>query len=256
MPKNHPFFSIIYVNYKSAHYLESALKSLISQEEKEIFEIIIVNNDKEERDLIEKLGQEFSCITLQNTSNKGFGSGVNQGVQAASGKWIGLINPDTLWPKSQLQVLQGKIKEKNAVIGLRLLDKDGQEERFGCGRKITLLQLFFNHLPPILSLGRKPVGWLSGGALFFQKALWAELKGFDEKYFLYYEDVDFCERARLAGRNIEQEPLFSIVHFGGKSHSSKKQQKKHYRESQIYYFEKFRPWYEQKILKLLHLFLS
>ena len=252
MLKNPPFFSIIYVNYKSAHYLANALKSLVENEEEQFFEVIIVNNDKDEAGAIKRLGEEFSCHIIENTDNKGFGSAVNQGASLATGQWIGLINPDTLWPRAQLLKLKESLKEKNGLIGLRLLNKEGQEERFGSGQTISLFQLVLNHLPSFSH--KKTIGWLSGGALFFQKELWVALGGFDEKYFLYYEDVDFCERARCMGRSIEQERAFSVVHFKGKSHSSQKSQKKYYRESQEYYFLKFRPKYEQKILKLFHFF--
>jgi GT2 family glycosyltransferase len=252
MLKNPPFFSIIYVNYKSAHYLANALKSLVENEEEQFFEVIIVNNDKDEAGAIKRLGEEFSCHIIENTDNKGFATAVNQGVFVASGQWVGLVNPDTLWPKAQLLRLRESLKEKNGLVGLRLLNNEGLEERFGCGQRITLFQLLLNHLPAFFN--KKAIGWLSGGALFFQKELWVELGGFDERYFLYYEDVDFCERAIQAGRAIEQERAFSVVHFKGKSHSSQKSQKKYYRESQAYYFQKFRPRYEQKILRLFHFF--
>lgn len=252
MQKNLPFFSIIYVNYKSAEYLANALRSVADEEDYRDLEIVIVNNDSEESEAITRLGQEYACRVIQNTDNKGFGSAVNQGVRVASGQWIGLINPDTLWPKAQFSRLSEKISEKNGIIGLCLLNEEGQEERFGSGRRITLWQLLLNHLPFFAK--KDPLGWLSGGALFFPRELWATLKGFDERYFLYYEDVDFCERALQIGRSIEQEADFSVIHFRGKSHSSSKKQKKYYRESQEYYFLKFRPWYEQQILKLFHFF--
>ncbi len=254
MQKTHPLFSIVYVNYNSAAYLEKSLESLFAFETPALFEIIIVNNDIRENERVAQIATRFSCKCIQNAENKGFGTAVNQGVEEASSPWVGLLNPDTLWPKAQLTQLGERIWSQDIVFGLTLLDENAKRECFGSGRTITLLQLLLNHLSWLPK--KEEIGWISGGALFFPRKTWEELGGFDETYFLYYEDVDFCERARRIGKKLAVYSDFSVTHFRGKSHTSPKKQKKYYRASQAYYFTKFRPWYEQKLLQLLFIFSS
>ena len=259
MEKNTPLFSIIYVNYNSVTYLERSLQSLFEKEKKSLFEVIIINNDIRESEALRHLAKKFPLKIRENKINKGFGAAVNQGVLLAESLWIGLLNPDTLWPKEQLERLTKETEGRDLLFGLSLCDENGVRETHGSGVQVTLGTLFKNHLKKgtkeELGKKEKKVDWISGGALFFQKTLWQELGGFDEGYFLYYEDVDFCERARQRRKELVIFEQFHVIHYGGKSHESKEKQKKEYRTSQAYYFTKFRPRYEQKILRMIHFFM-
>ena len=257
LPKK-PEISLVFVNYRSAAYLEDALKSLFLHEKGSFFEVVIVNNDGEESEALEKLKQlRQDIVIIESGENVGFGRAVNVAVQLAQGEYIGLLNPDTIWTKRQLNEILVEIRKENAIIGLSLLDSVGRRERYNFGSKVSFWRLLLNHLPKKQDLvhGKRLVDWVSGGALFLSRSLFQELGGFDEKYFLYYEDVDLCERARRRGIQSYVYGDFSLVHYRGKSQESIGKQKAAYYQSQMYYFQKMRPVYEQWLLRISRVFL-
>lgn len=251
--ENPPLFSLIFVNFRSARYLEQAIRSLCRYEEKGDFEVIVVNNDPEESLLLRYLQKSYQFRLLENGENKGFASGVNQGVSLARHPFLGFLNPDILWPAPQLSRLKAHFAEhQESILGLSLRNSAGREERFWSGRhEVTLPRLFWNHFPPLRASRRsekEQVSWVSGGALFVPRALFESLNGMDEGYFLYYEDVDFCQRARQSGKAVYADNKAYATHFGGKSQGSQTVQKRHYRLSQERFFTKYRPLWEKKAL--------
>jgi GT2 family glycosyltransferase len=252
-----PTTSLIFVNYNSSQYLAKALESLAKYEDKVLYELIVVNNDVQEREVVDRLGLEHQVRVIHSEGNIGFARAVNQGVGAATTKLIGLLNPDTLWTQTQLSLVETRLNQEECLIGLGLFDGDGRREVHGFGSRVHFWRLVANHLfssAPSVQ-GKMQVGWVSGGAMFFRKATFDSLGGFDGEYFLYYEDVDFCERARRAGYPVYVYSDLNITHFRGKSQKSPKEQKKVYYQSQRYYFHKMRPWYEQILLRGFHFFL-
>lgn len=85
-----------------------------------------------------------------------------------------------------------------------------------------------------------PCDWVSGAALFIRRELFQKLGGFDENFFMYYEDIDLCRRAKKIGSEVIHFPVVEIRHFGGKSFlkNSDGLQKKYFYNSQDYYFKK------------------
>lgn len=251
-----PTISLIFVNYNSSQYLAQALESMTEYEDQDLYELIIVNNDERETAAVASLGNQHQVKVVESVSNVGFARAVNQGVQAATTSLVGLLNPDTLWTQTQLPEIVTRLNQENCLIGLSLFDGDGKREEYGFGSRVHFWRLIMNHLckrTPSVK-GKKQVDWISGGALFFRKETFDTLGGFDGEYFLYYEDVDFCERARQAGYPAYVYEDLKITHFRGKSQQSPKAQKKAYYQSQQYYFRKMRPWYEQLLLKGFHFF--
>jgi hypothetical protein len=89
--------------------------------------------------------------------------------------------------------------------------------------------------------------------MFIRKELFEKLKGFDENFFMYFEDVDLCRRVRNLGYKILYYPEFIIKHFGGKSFDSKKEQQELYYKSQDYYFQKHFGKIKVNLLKLIRM---
>lgn len=253
-----PTLSLIFVNYNSSSYLTKALESILYHEDPALYEIIIVNNDRQEKDCIEILGLQHSAKVIQSEGNVGFAKAVNQGVRAATTSLVGLLNPDILWVQTQLEQIETGLNTEDSLMGLSLFDREGKREEYGFGRQIHFWRLIENHIFGVIPSvsGKKRVDWVSGGALFFRRETFEKLSGFDEHYFLYYEDVDFCERARQAGYPAYVYEDLRVTHFRGQSQKSPKEQKKAYYQSQRYYFQKMRPWYEQILLKGFHFFLT
>ncbi|MEI8103914.1 MAG: glycosyltransferase family 2 protein [Candidatus Moraniibacteriota bacterium] len=249
-------FSFILVNYHSAHLIRpwiNSLRALLADLDK--VEIIIVNNDNEEIDILNHLAQEFPIKIIHLPQNIGFGSAVNQGARVASGELLFLCNPDTLFLKGDFEQLRQYFRSQHdlGMVGLQLLDTQHQPELFAIGKVITLWQLIKNHLPlfhPYAPTKTCFIERVSGGALCIPRELFLQINGFDERYFLYFEDADLCQKVLVLKKKILFLPTIKIEHRGGVSMPSRKQQKKWYRQSRALYFHKHRPHYEQICLKL------
>lgn len=257
-----PFFSLIFVNFRSVWYLSRALKELFSLEGVQgSFEVIVVNNDEGERRVLEHLSRKLPMRLIDNHENLGFGRAANIAATVARGQVFGFLNPDTEWRRPMLDEMRAFITEmeRPQVLGLALVDERGTRESWSTGHAPHLVGLFTRKLarfPVPSGDGLEEPEWTSGGALFASRDTFESIGGFDQHFFLYFEDVDFCSRARGKGIPIRVNPCFSILHRGGKSFRSRGRQKRCYYRSQQYYFSKHRPPFEANFLRLLHFFVG
>jgi hypothetical protein len=257
-----PVISLIFVNYRSVRYLAKALESLFSFErDRDLFEVIVVNNDTSESKDLAILRQSFPFLLLESGSNTGFGSGNNRGAGSARGNILGFINPDVLWTGTYLRSIQHLFfqEKKIGVLGMALLTEDNHPEVWSVGMAPSIFRLVQNNLFPSSQAFWKKAGlsfpdWVSGGALFIRTEIFSEIGGFDERFFLYFEDVDLCSAVRKRGFSVAYNPTFSLIHLGGKSKHSQALQKQHFYASQRKYFDKRRPGWESKLLSVLHIF--
>jgi hypothetical protein len=255
--KIRPDISLIFVNYRSAGCLERALRSLLSFEG-DAPEIIIVNNDKEESAALGELQKTYGFSLIENEKNGGFGQGANIGAASSSGRILGFLNPDIAWQKRCLGEIEDAFRndERIGIAGMQLFSPDGEPEAWSNGREPSLWRILRNNLLPFRkkTSGRialpVPTDWVSGGALFIRKGIFQDLGGFDERFFLYFEDADLCRRVRKSGHGVFLLPAFPLVHYGGKSQPSLAFQKKQFYASQETYFKKHRPRSEYFFLRL------
>lgn len=233
------------VNYNSREYLGACFnsigKALLPGKE---LQVILINNDTEPLDALEiKKNTAFEVEVVEVGKNLGFGKAHNLGFKKAKGELVLFLNPDTRVSENAIVEL-AEILEKNPDVGITgplLVGDGGTIENEHCGAKKTPFSIIKAKI-----VRRKfsrfseatKVEWLSGGAMMVRKDLFSELGGFDENYFMYYEDVDFCLRAR--GRNVRVivNPRAKVFHSGGKSYKDSKEKKKHYYVSQVYYLRK------------------
>lgn len=257
-----PHISLIFVNYRSSQLLFNALTSLFSfEQESDLFEVIVVNNDISESQELQELKRIFPFLLIESGENIGFGRGNNLGAERARGKILGFINPDVLWVGPLLHKMTRFFNEKPAigVLGMALLSEDKSPEPWSAGPEPSLANLFRNNLFHSKYAAWKEPGlsfpdWVSGGALYIRTELFSAIGGFDERFFLYFEDVDLCTEARKRGFSIARHASFPLIHLGGKSQLSPLLQKKHFYDSQKGYFGKHRPGWEKKALAFLRVF--
>jgi GT2 family glycosyltransferase len=146
------------------------------------------------------------------------------------------------------------------ILGSRVVAPDGKVQKWIAGSKISLWNILKNNLNVVQDekcwQNEKvtEVFWVAGTALFICRDLFFELGGFDEKFFLYFEDVDLCNRAHQLKRKVFYFPGFSVLHHGGKSFLGKKKQKGAYYLSQDYYFQKHFGSFQATLLKFLRFF--
>jgi GT2 family glycosyltransferase len=171
---------------------------------------------------------------LANATNLGFGRANNQAFRSARGRFILLLNPDTVVLDGAVDRMLDMMEEDPRIgaLGCRMLNGDGSTQRWTGGSQPTLVNLasHFLLLHKVLPSSLLPeplymeqehrsdceVGWLSGACLLLRaEALEGEL--FDESLFMYCEDLDLCSRLKAKGWKVVYTPRASIVHLDGRS---------------------------------------
>ena len=238
--------SIINVNYRSEQYLKKCLASVYKWSDSSLFEIIVVNNDLA-CDL-SKLVEKYSEVSLFNAQkNIGFGAACNLGAKNAKGEILLFLNPDTQFLSDYVSELLDKFAdsaENIGIIGPRLVTDDGKTQEWCAGKDVTIWQLIKNNLWIIESKklwesqDKISADWVSGAALAIKREIFSKIEGFDEKFFMYGEDMDLCRRVREAGFGVIYDPILTILHSCGKSRESWIKQKIQFYKSSVYYLLK------------------
>lgn len=247
-----PTLSFIIVTYKSANHLERCLQSILNRIINISKEIIIVSND----DVFFNFSE---AKIIKTEKNIGFGGACNLGVKSASGEYLCFLNPDTeIISEDFIKIIsEFKNNKKTGIIGPKLINENGEIQEWSAGKEVNLLDIIGNNLKYKRSkeiwesMKKTECAWVSGACLFIKKELFEKLNGFDENFFLYFEDIDLCKRARNLDHKVIYFPELIIKHFSGKSFDSKKEQKKYYYSSQDYYFQKHFGKITANLLKLI-----
>ena len=251
-PKN---ISVIIVNFRSDQHLEKCIASLYNFEFQKDWEIIVVNNDPETT--LEKIKILFPQVKiLHNPENIGFGKAVNFGVKEAKGEILFFLNPDSEIMESIFSRVFAKFNEDPslAVLSPKIVDEKGQEKAWIFGKKINLSQVLKNNLRGWKKeniIKAKEVDWVSGAGMWVRQEDFEKVGGFDENFFLYFEDVDLCRRLRKRGKKIIYFPESEITHLGSGSQMEEKERKKVYYASQDYYFQKHFGKFQANALKII-----
>lgn len=247
--------SIIIVNYKSKQLLHNCLTSIEKNIDSSLdFEVIVVNNDADKLFLEKKYS--FDNRVIQSKENLGFGKANNLGAKYAKGENFLLLNPDTLLKDTSIQKMLSFLMENHhiGVVGPKIIQSNRHSPQpFTCGKKTSLLSILFRNtiLKPWNKKVPTLVDWVSGTALLIREPIFKKLNGFDERFFMYFEDQDLCLRVKKLGYDISFFPDSYIIHFDGKSWPNTKKQKAAFYKAQDYFFQKHQPLYQGAILKVL-----
>ncbi len=232
--------SVIIVNYRSRKYLARCISSVESFLSEVPHEIIIVNNDQENLIL-----SNPGALVIENNSNCGFGVANNIGAAKATGQLLWFLNPDTeLLSFNQTLIKKLFLNQNIGIVGTSLLTKEKKAQPWSAGIEITPWNIIRSNIGLDKSklIWNSPteisVDWVSGGSFLIPKMLFEEVKGFDEAFFMYYEDIDLCRRIKMLDKQILLEPSIRVLHWCGKSAKNKKLQKKQYYQSQAIYIKK------------------
>lgn len=246
-------FSVIIINYRTYLLTKSCLTSLLSLKSKDRFEIVLVDNasnDGSIEALDEIFGDKIKIIKCKE--NLGFSGGNNLGSKKAQGEYLLFLNSDTEVSEDIFNSAKNIFKsdKKIGIISPLLLDKYGNEQKNSFGSFPNLKNLIINK--SFINKNNK-IQWLSGCALFISKKIFYELKGFDEKFFLYFEDVDICKRASDIGYRCHLDKNTNITHLSGQSLNKNRKRKLIYYKSQNYYFKKHYGLALQIIMRIMRL---
>ena len=224
--------SIIIVSYNVKEYIISCIESIYKHSKARLsFEIIVIDNNSEDGSQIELKNKFSKILLIENDYNAGFSVAVNQGVNKSKGKYIFLLNPDTLFLEDTLfKLFQATEKNKKiGAIGPELVSEKGiRHQSFWRDPTLinTILSIthldFFNYKKNYKSTHfkyLKTVDTISGGAFFVSRKIFNKLNGLNAELF-WMEDIDFCIRLRKIGYKVYFFPLSKIIHFVGKSAKS------------------------------------
>lgn len=251
--------SIIIVHYKNKEVLFSCLKSIERNKPRVSFEVLVVDND-EEKTIEPSLKRKFPWVKyIKAEGNIGYGAGNNLGVKHAKGEYLFILNPDTEIISGSIDKLLNFIQD-NDKVGIAapiLLNQKGKVYPLQGTGKLTPLSAIFglsfiNKFFPFNPISRqywlldwdkrkkREVDVIPGTAFMIRKKLFDEIGGFDEKFFLYFEEFDLCKRIKDLSYKIFMVPEAKIIHLWAKSTSKIKQEKieKIFRQSRFYYFKK------------------
>lgn len=216
--------SVIIVNYNGVKYLKECLDSLYQKLNNITFEIIILDNNSTD-DSCAYIKANFPEVKLiESKINYGFGKGNNEAVKTAQGNYLLLINNDTIVLDYLLPVLEFLKKDTSiGVIGINMLN--GKKEYLPAAGNFPNLKNMFQ-LKKLLQNGSEfnlgnfsrdsyEVDWLGGSFLLLSKTTYENIKGFDEDYFMYVEDVDFSKRIANLGLKRVFLPNYNYIHFVG-----------------------------------------
>ena len=258
--------SIIIVSWNTARLLENCLASILANPPASPFESWVVDNastDDSPRMVHEKFPQVH---LIENRENVGFARANNQAIQRCTGKYILLLNPDTLVASGALQALVDFLDKhpEAGAAGARILNSDGSLQISSHPRPTLSRELWrLFHLDALSPYAMYPVTkWetnqpqevdvLGGACLLLRKEVLEQVGFLDEDYFIYSEEVDLCYRIQRAGWRIYWVPQADVVHFGGQSTQQVPTEMfLNLYHSNIKYFRKHYGWSAAQIYKLI-----
>lgn len=232
--------SVIIVNFNAGPALADALGSIEAGLAGFPYEVVVVDNGSEDgsANLVPATG-DGRVRLVRNAVNQGFGRGVNAGLAIGRAPLALLLNPDCTLAPGAMAVLSAELERYPAcaLAGPRLLDPDGSLQESARGDPTLFTGLFgrtafLARILPNLPVVRRnlaaesavrsgassvEVDWVSGACMLARRTALDAVGGFDEGYFLYWEDADLCRRLRHAGWAIRYVPAASVVHRVGTS---------------------------------------
>jgi GT2 family glycosyltransferase len=198
-----PRASIVIVNYNGAAFIEPSIRSALEQRAK--CEVIVVDNASTDDSLA--ILREIPGIRLiENDRNAGFGGGANVGASQARGEFVAFLNSDALAEPDWIETLVRWMNAESIDLASSVVSTF-DSIWFAGGRWLPALCASL-----LADRTQRSCDWLSGCALVARRSTWEQLRGFDEGFFMYFEDVDVSLRARAGGFRIGVHPRPLVRH--------------------------------------------
>jgi len=227
--------SIVIICWNDWKVIENCLRSIYEGTHNTEFEVIVSDNGSTDGS-VGKIRAQFPSVRIvENRANLGFGRGNNAGIREASGKYVLILNPDTIIHDGSLdRWLEFADEHPEAgAFGCRVHNPDGTYQR--SARPFPTVMRYMTAALGLRMLGylkrpvlydeyegwegntEREVDWQSGCCVLLRGELLRKLGGFDEQFFYQFEEVDLCRRVWNAGYSIRFTPTASITHLGGQS---------------------------------------
>lgn len=228
--------SIIIVNYNVKEFLLNLLDSIKHASKNISTEIIVIDNNSDD-DSIDQVRAKFPSVkTIENKKNVGFGAANNQGLDICKGKYILLINPDTIVKEDTFEKMIGFLSNNKEIglAGCKVLNPDGTLQ-LPCRRSFPRPWVSFTKVTGLSSLFPKSklfakynltyldenesyeVDAVSGSFMMLTRNAYEKVGGFDTDFFMYGEDLDLCYRVQKNGFKVFYISDTEIIHYKGES---------------------------------------
>ena len=226
--------SAVVVNYNARDHLLDCVRSLRAEG---ITDVVVADNASVDGSEAALRTADPDAYWYGTGANLGFGTGANRGAARTAdtaGPYLLVCNPDVVLEPGALKAMVEAIEvdPRRGIVGPRIEDSDG--ELYPSARTFPDLADAVGHAFLGMVAPRNPftrryrmldwdhadpaeVDWVSGSCFLVRRAVWEAIGGFDERYFMYAEDVDLCWRARRAGWSVVYEPAARVIHVQGAS---------------------------------------
>jgi len=219
--------TVVLISHKSKKLITRFVKEIYDK-----FEIIIIDNSND-RELEKEINQDYSNITLKFVENNGYGAAINYASKLIKTNYFLISNPDIegMNEKNILEFLTAakKLDGKFSSLGPRYINVDAK-----------------SHIQSDPDIKIAEMKFISGACMFFKKEIFDLLGGFDENFFLYFEETDFCLRAYKIYKNFQINTI-KVKHYTGTSVQVESKEEKrelqklynwHFIWSKFYYYKK------------------
>ena len=228
-----PSLAIVIVNWNSGPLLARSLASVAAAERGTfaLERVVVVDNSSDDESMGEVADPGCVLAVVQNTRNHGFARACNQGARLCNADYLLFLNPDVQLSAGSLAEPIAFLEQNGdvAICGIKLIDAEGRDSAScarlpSAGRLIRqvlgLDRLFPRLFPPCFLTpaelkASRPVEQISGACFFVRRSVYDLLEGFDERYFMYFEEVDFSLRARIQGYASYYLSTVTAGHVGG-----------------------------------------
>lgn len=246
--------AVAIVNYNTREHLEACLATVVAERP---WEVIVVDNGSSD-DSVAMVRDEYPSVELiANENNLGYGAAANQAIRASSADYVLLLNSDTKVQPGALQALSRYLDRHRrvAVVGPRIANPDGSLQP-SCYPFPSPLYLFveesalgqlMHHVPVVRDLYLRSwshdrprrVPSVLGAALALRREAVDSIAGFDEFFFMYFEEIDLCYRLRNAGWEVHFAPVACVTHSEGASTTQRRT------EMRLQWFDSITRFYRQ-----------
>lgn len=272
-----PTLDIVIVNWNTGGHLRGCLESIdrASRDNYELGRIVVVDNASSDDSLRPADESQLPVVIVRNTDNRGFAAACNQGARECDSELLLFLNPDArLFPDSLDRTAEFMLDPAHSTIGIcgaRMVD-DGGGEEFSCwhfptlwmwaAKILGLTHAFPGRIPqqrmtPEELVESRRVDQVIGAYFFVRKDLFDALGGFDERFFLYLEDVDLSLRATRLGYSSYFLSDVHVHHAGGASSEQVRGRRLFYLlRSRTEYARKHWPRWQATVLVALMLFVE
>ena len=223
---NTPYdLSVIFVTWNSLEVTSAALASVERFTQGITYEVFVIDNGTTKDDSVAEIPRRFPQVQFTaNGENCGFTRANNQGIRAARGRYVLLLNNDTIQTENALGKAVEYMDAHPEVGGLGIMHRNNDAERTfqpsfyefpkPWRETAAMFGLRFGAKAPTPNVVEQDVDWVCGSFLMMRRACLEQIGPLDERYFIYDEDIDWCLQAHRAGWKIRFWPGASMIHLG------------------------------------------